>query len=722
MDARDRASPAEPERWGSRLGFVLATAGSAVGLGNIWRFPYVAYDNGGGAFLLPYLIALLSAGIPLLVLEYALGHRYRGSAPLTFRRLHRRAELLGWWQVGVCLLIASYYAVVAAWAGAYTVFAVDGAWGDDPDTFFTDSFLGAVDPGQIGALRWPVLVPLLLVWAVTLGVLVGGVKRGIERANRVMIPVLVVSFGALVVRALTLPGAGLGLDRLFTPDWGAMTDGGVWIGEEFVNDVHPHVVLVSTRYPEQFRATDLAMFVVDDIDRDFVEQAVTGDDGALPVAPLVVDILRRPFFFQLHLSGIVDVTGARTPTELLGRYIDALQEAATRDLEAPFDLRRTLAAVAYEMQGQRRDAVDMNAVMAALGDAGEERLEWLLRRQVLFPLPGRRLNFAHQLLTEYLAAFELARLYAAQPELLSEWLRHRSMAIHAHGLLMVHGGVLPQWDLAQTLALAGDIRPAYRGMFLVDGFASFFKIVFYLATALTLLISRKYTEIERIAISEYYVLLLLALAGMMIMASATDFVSIYVGLELMSIATYVLTGFLRQERRSNEAALKYVILGGVATGIFLYGVSLVYGLTGTTQLDAVAHRLGFGKGGAEALQGVGLEIFRPVRPMLASTAEGVEEAMSGAAVASKGLSAIQNEMARNVITPEGKSAARGTALEVGVVHAPSADNQIILKGVAQTHSPPSPGHAQEEIGPVSLPPVAYASLRDPSASDDVARM
>jgi neurotransmitter:Na+ symporter, NSS family len=217
------------EQWATRTGFLLAAIGSAVGLGNIWRFPYVAYENGGGAFLLPYLIALLTAGIPLLVLEYALGHRYRGSAPLTFRRLHRKAELLGWWQVGVCLLIASYYAVVVAWAGAYTVFAVDQSWGEDPDGFFTGDFLGVVDPGQFGGLRWPVLVPLILVWAVTLGILLGGVKRGIERANKLLIPVLVVSFGALVVRALTLEGASLGLDAFFTPDWGAMLDSGVWV-------------------------------------------------------------------------------------------------------------------------------------------------------------------------------------------------------------------------------------------------------------------------------------------------------------------------------------------------------------------------------------------------------------------------------------------------------------------------------------------------------------
>lgn len=139
-----------------------------------------------------------------------------------------------------------------------------------------------------------------------------------------------------------------------------------------------------------------------------------------------------------------------------------------------------------------------------------------------------------------------------------------------------------------TLLLASEVRPAYSGMFIADRFAVFFKGVFYLATVLTFLVSRKYAEIEGIESSEYYVLLLFALSGTMIMASATDLLSIYVGLELMALCTYVLTGFLRRERRSNEAALKYVILGGAATGIFLYGVSLVYGLTGTTSLDGMA--------------------------------------------------------------------------------------------------------------------------------------
>ena len=139
-----------------------------------------------------------------------------------------------------------------------------------------------------------------------------------------------------------------------------------------------------------------------------------------------------------------------------------------------------------------------------------------------------------------------------------------------------------------TLMLGGEVRPAYTGMFIADPFATFFKVVFYLSTVLTFLLSRRYAKIEEIESSEYYVLLLFALSGMMILASATDLLSIYVGLELMAFCTYVLTGFLRQQQRSNEAALKYVILGAVSTGMFLYGVSLVYGVTGTTQLDGMA--------------------------------------------------------------------------------------------------------------------------------------
>ncbi|MEQ6900345.1 sodium-dependent transporter [Nocardioides sp. YIM 152588] len=213
----------------SRRVFILAAIGSAVGLGNIWRFPYVAYENGGGAFVIPYLVALLTAGLPFLLMDYGIGHRYRGSAPLSFRRMHRGGEVLGWWQVGICAVIAVYYAVIIAWAVRYTFFSIDHTWGDDPAGFFFGDFLHVAESPSIGLdFVAGVFWPLLLVWIAVIAIMVAGVQRGIGAIAVIFIPVLVIAFVVLVVRALFLPGAGEGLDALFAPDWGALGDTSVW--------------------------------------------------------------------------------------------------------------------------------------------------------------------------------------------------------------------------------------------------------------------------------------------------------------------------------------------------------------------------------------------------------------------------------------------------------------------------------------------------------------
>jgi len=137
--------------------------------------------------------------------------------------------------------------------------------------------------------------------------------------------------------------------------------------------------------------------------------------------------------------------------------------------------------------------------------------------------------------------------------------------------------------------LTGDApQTVYAGMFVVDEFSTFFKLVLYLGAGLTILMSGKYLIQEHSLRGEYHVLLLFALCGMMIMASGVDLLIIYVGLELQALSIYILTGFLKASARSNEAALKYVILGAFSSGIFLYGLSLFYGLTGTTQLAGMA--------------------------------------------------------------------------------------------------------------------------------------
>lgn len=217
------------QQWGTRAGFIMAAVGSAIGLGNIWRFPGVAYENGGGAFFLPYLIALLTAGIPLLIMEFTIGHKYRGSAPLSLARMRKGFEPLGWWQVAISFVISTYYAVIVAWAISYAWFSVGQKWGENPTDFLIGDYLQVVDAGQVGSIVPGVFLPLVLVWLVALGILFRGVKKGIEIANRIFIPTLVVIFLIIVIRALTLDGAIAGLNAFFKPDWEALGSGTVWV-------------------------------------------------------------------------------------------------------------------------------------------------------------------------------------------------------------------------------------------------------------------------------------------------------------------------------------------------------------------------------------------------------------------------------------------------------------------------------------------------------------
>jgi NADH-quinone oxidoreductase subunit N len=139
--------------------------------------------------------------------------------------------------------------------------------------------------------------------------------------------------------------------------------------------------------------------------------------------------------------------------------------------------------------------------------------------------------------------------------------------------------------------LHGADVPAYGGLLVVDQFAWFFKLIFLIAAALAIAISLKYLDIEREQHGEYYALILFATMGMMFMVGAMDLVTLYIGLETMAIATYILVGFLRSSPRSNEASLKYFLLGAFSSGILLYGFSLLYGIAGSTRFNAIAEAL-----------------------------------------------------------------------------------------------------------------------------------
>ena len=222
---------AEREQWRSRIGFIFAAVGSAVGVGNIWRFPYMAYENGGGAFLIPYFFALLTAGIPLLVLEFGVGRRYKGSAPVAlFGAVKKKGgEWLGWWQVLVTFVLSTYYVVVIAWALSYFFLAFNRGWGDMPGDYFFKKFLDiSPSPLALGPIKYPILIATLTVWAMNWTALFIGVRRGIERANKIIMPLLLALFLIMLGRAVTLPRAAEGLQWFFEPDFASITNYKVW--------------------------------------------------------------------------------------------------------------------------------------------------------------------------------------------------------------------------------------------------------------------------------------------------------------------------------------------------------------------------------------------------------------------------------------------------------------------------------------------------------------
>lgn len=217
------------DQWNSKIGFMLAAIGSAVGLGNIWRFPYVAATNGGGAFLLPYFFAILTAGIPILILEYTMGKTYRGGAPVVFARINRKFEWLGWLQAMVAFIIGIYYFAIIVWVVSYVGFSFTQAWGADPSAFFVE-FLGLTDSAlNLGGIQTNLLLPFFIVWICVAFILYKGVSRGIETACKVCLPILFVLILILVIRGLTLPGAVDGLEYMFKPNWSALLDSSVWI-------------------------------------------------------------------------------------------------------------------------------------------------------------------------------------------------------------------------------------------------------------------------------------------------------------------------------------------------------------------------------------------------------------------------------------------------------------------------------------------------------------
>ncbi len=209
------------DRFTSRFGIIAAAAGSAVGLGNIWKFPYVAGQGGGGAFLVVYVLFIAAIGLPVMLSEFSIGRRAQRNAIGSFKNLAPRTPwfLVGVMGVAAAFLILSFYSAVAGWTLEYIIKSFSDAFAGRDEEELNLMFSTFVS-GTWRPLFWQLIFMVLTAWIV-----VAGIKQGIEKYTKVLMPLLIVMILVLCVRSITLPGGGAGLAFLFNPDFSKLTAG-----------------------------------------------------------------------------------------------------------------------------------------------------------------------------------------------------------------------------------------------------------------------------------------------------------------------------------------------------------------------------------------------------------------------------------------------------------------------------------------------------------------
>lgn len=200
--------------WNSRIGFIMASAGSAIGLGNIWKFPYIAGMHGGGAFVLFFIFCIITVGIPIMISEMVIGRHAHKDPVGAFKKLAgKRWVLVGWLGVTAGFVILSYYTVVAGWAVNYLWLSLKGTFTAQHAQQVPELFAGLLS-NDLSQLFWQAVF-----MSATIFIVLGGVSSGLERANKIMMPVLFLILVALAINGLFSPGGNRALAFLFSPEW-----------------------------------------------------------------------------------------------------------------------------------------------------------------------------------------------------------------------------------------------------------------------------------------------------------------------------------------------------------------------------------------------------------------------------------------------------------------------------------------------------------------------
>lgn len=204
----------ERGNFGTKLGIVLATAGGAVGLGNVWRFPFITGENGGAAFILVYIVCVVAMGIPVMLCEFIIGRHAQANTARAYTKLSKGSpwKYVGYMGVITSALIIGYYGVVSGWTLEYIYASLVGGLHGGPEYF--KNYFAAFSTNPFRPILWMVILV-----AITHYVIVNGVEKGIERASKLMMPLLFLLLLVLVVCSLTLPNAQKGVEFLFKPDF-----------------------------------------------------------------------------------------------------------------------------------------------------------------------------------------------------------------------------------------------------------------------------------------------------------------------------------------------------------------------------------------------------------------------------------------------------------------------------------------------------------------------
>lgn len=219
----------EYAQWDSTITFIFAMIGVAIGLGNIWRFSYIVYSNGGGAFFIPYFIAIAIMGIPFLILEYGIGFSFRRSLTEIFKSINPKFEYIAWILIFSISIVLIYYMVIIGWDIVYLVKSFTFSWGSDTAAYFVQNVGGSENLANIGNFFIPAGVGVIISWIALWFISHKTIDKGIGLASKILIPAVFIIMAIIVVFALTLPGASIGIDALIKPNWNLLWDINMWI-------------------------------------------------------------------------------------------------------------------------------------------------------------------------------------------------------------------------------------------------------------------------------------------------------------------------------------------------------------------------------------------------------------------------------------------------------------------------------------------------------------